>query len=166
MKVLYLVRHAKSSWAYPELADIDRPLNDRGKRDAPFMARQLASRGLRPDALLVSPARRTRDTARFFAEALAVPAEAIHQHPDIYEAGTNTLQKIINELSDQWQFVLLFGHNPGFTYLANLYTQKVIENVPTCGIVTLSGQVSDWRTFGPNTASVTDFIYPKLFNRK
>lgn len=163
MKTLFLIRHAKSSWDNPSLKDFDRPLNKRGFRDAPFMARMLAKKMSAPDKLVSSPAKRAFTTATYFAEAFGIHGDDIHQDVAIYEAYTTELLYIINRLDPSWDTVCLFGHNPGFTNLANQFTDEVIPNIPTCGIVQISGAIKDWQDFRPDKVALRAFYYPKQF---
>jgi phosphohistidine phosphatase len=162
MKNLFLIRHAKSSWADPSLDDHERPLNGRGKRDAPRMAEWLRSQGARPDVLLSSTAQRAQRTARYFAKTYGIDKSAILRRAAIYEAAPDALLRLIHELKDEWDTVFLFGHNPGFTSLANLFPGEHIDNVPTCGIVRLEADVEHWTDFGPTTARQRAFYYPKM----
>jgi phosphohistidine phosphatase len=166
MKKIILVRHAKSSWSEMNLSDHDRPLNERGKRDAPFMGRLLATRSKDRPVLVSSTAMRAHTTAKYFAEALGMAATDIHLLEAIYDASTMTLQHIIARLNPDWDVVVLFGHNPGFTMLANLfYENNYLDNLPTCGIVEIVGEsVEDWNHFSPATAKVTDVHYPKQYS--
>ncbi|MCB0676667.1 MAG: histidine phosphatase family protein [Saprospiraceae bacterium] len=161
MKKLYLIRHAKSSWDDPSLDDFDRPLNGRGKRDAPFMAELLAARKFGPDALVSSPAKRAITTARHFADAFGVERSSIIQERGIYEASAGELLDIINDFTDDWQTVLFFGHNPAFTMLANLFTTSYIGNIPTCGIVGIELSVGRWRELERGGGRVVEFHFPK-----
>lgn len=144
MKTLFLVRHAKSSWADPTLADRDRPLNDRGRRDAPEMGRRLAARGLDPDALVSSPAVRARTTAEVVAGALGRDPGSIALDERVYGAGPSTLLDVVRGFRDEWETVLLFGHNPGFTDLANELGDRDFDNVRTCGVVEIAFDVDRW----------------------
>lgn len=164
MKSLFLIRHAKSSWADSSLSDHDRPLNERGKHDAPRMARWMRGQGAHPDALVSSTAKRARRTARYFAKEFGVAESDIERRPAIYEAGTRALLQAIQELNDEWDTVFLFGHNPGFTDLANLFPGDYIDNVPTCGIVRLEAEVDSWKAFGPQSAVQRAFYYPKMLS--
>ena len=134
MKIVYFVRHAKSSWEDMSLRDIDRPLNPRGKRDAPFMAKLLKGKGVKADAIISSPANRAFSTASVFAAELEVKKEDIRVKDQIYEAYTNDVLDVISNLEDDLETVLIFGHNPTFTSLANMFSKDYIPNVPTCGI--------------------------------
>ncbi len=120
MKRLTLVRHAKSSWKDPSLEDFDRPLSGRGKQDAPEMGRRLADRGVRPDALVTSPAKRARKTARKIASEIGFPEDEIREEPRIYEADGGTLLRVVRDLDPLWKDVLLVGHNPGLSELLDL----------------------------------------------
>ena len=161
MKTVWFIRHAKSSWDYPELRDFYRPLNHRGQRDAPVMARFLHEKGLHPDLLLSSPAVRALQTARYFAAAFDIPD--IREEPRIYEATPSMVLSVIQELEDTWQMVFVFGHNPAFHELANGFAGEALPNVPTCGIFRVDAEVAHWRDFSCATGRRTVFFYPKQF---
>ncbi|HKY59773.1 MAG TPA: histidine phosphatase family protein [Gemmatimonadota bacterium] len=161
MKSLFLIRHAKSSWKDASLADRDRPLNKRGKRDAPEMGRRLAARGDAPDLIVSSPAVRALATARIIAEAVGYPVDRIREDERIYMAGPAELLEAIRDLEDDLQQVFLFGHNPGLTELVNELSEPVIDNVPTCGIVELRVTVDRWADVSPGTVRRAGFDTPK-----
>ncbi|HMQ60721.1 MAG TPA: histidine phosphatase family protein [Flavilitoribacter sp.] len=162
MKTVFLVRHAKSSWDHPGLRDFDRPLGDRGIKDAPKMAAWLAGTGVRPDALVSSTANRALTTAGYFAEAFGIDEKEIREEPAIYEAFTQTIIDLIRAFPDDWQTVLIFGHNPTFTSVANQFSAR-LDNLPTCGIVRIDGQLSRWSEWSSSRAMVAGIWYPKLF---
>ncbi|MBN1556802.1 MAG: histidine phosphatase family protein [Lentisphaerae bacterium] len=145
MKTLILVRHAKSSWKEPAQPDRERPLNARGRRDAPEMGRRLAQRGLNPDRLISSPAVRAWVTAQTVAGALGYNPAAIHAEEALYGAGLDTWLDMLRRLNDAWSTVMLFGHNPGLTEAARRLSGRPIENVPTCGVVMLRYETAHWR---------------------
>lgn len=162
MRTLYLVRHAKSSWGNPGLRDFDRPLNERGFQDAPKMAQLLASQGVQPDLLVTSPAKRAITTAKFFAEILGVAEEALIKEPNIYEAHPNEVLRIISNLPEDAKTVLIFGHNPTFTEVANVFIENdFIENVPTCGVVKISSDAPTWNSMYEGNAKVVACYFPK-----
>ncbi|NLE44319.1 MAG: histidine phosphatase family protein [Chloroflexi bacterium] len=162
MKTLTLVRHAKSSWKHPELQDWDRPLNKRGRRDAPAMGRRLADRGFWPDRLISSPAARTLATAEAIAAEIRYPLEDIVHDARLYSADAIDLLDIVRELSDILDHVALVGHNPALTDLANrLATGSDIDNVPTCGIVEMDFDTDSWLDVGTVKATRFLFDYPK-----
>lgn len=163
MKNLILIRHAKSSWADWSLDDIDRPLNARGKRDAPVMAEFLTKQINSIDAIVSSPAKRARKTALHFAKAYGLEKDDIQIVDGIYHASPNQILENIFSFQSDWSTVLLFGHNPGFTYFADEYADQSIDNVPTCGIVHIQTEIENWQDLDPTKARVANFYYPKMF---
>jgi phosphohistidine phosphatase len=161
MRRLTLIRHAKSSWDYAELSDFERPLNARGRRDAPAMAARLASQLERPLRLISSPALRAITTAHTFAAALAVPNTAIRIDPRIYEAARGTLLGIVREGDDADSHVLLFGHNPGFSELAQILAPCPFTDLPTCAVVTIGFEAPQWRDIRHGSGVVQRYEYPK-----
>lgn len=166
MKEVLFIRHAKSSWANTRLADQDRPLNKRGFRDAPFMATLVKNKGIRPDGLVSSNARRALRTASFFAEAIGLSTGSILVEPQIYEAFPEDVYAIIRQFPPEWQTVFVFGHNPGFTSIANHFSAEYLPNVPTCGIVRVQLPIDDWADWQAASGRMVDFWYPKQFFSK
>jgi len=162
MKILYLVRHAKSSWKHPELSDIERPLNKRGKRDAPFIGNLLKEKSVKPDILISSPAVRARKTAAVIANIIDYPKSKILIDENIYEASSTELISIIQGFDDKYSSVMMFGHNPGFTMVNNYLTDSYIDDIPTCGVVGIRLNPS-WEKVENGSGDVFLFIYPKLF---
>jgi phosphohistidine phosphatase len=143
-KELLLVRHAKSSWDDPYLDDHDRPLNDRGLRNAPEMGKRLQGWGIRPGAWISSTALRAITTAEILAEQVGFPHDQIQRSRDLYHSSATDLQEFIARLDDQIYSIALFGHNPAMTSLvANLYGLP-IDNLPTCGVVHLQFNENIW----------------------
>jgi phosphohistidine phosphatase len=161
MRTLYLIRHAKSSWDNPALRDFQRPLNERGLQDAPRMARILRERGVQPDLIVTSPARRALTTAQFFAAEFGLAEADFQQNEDIYEAQPLQILRVISGLPDAANTVLLFGHNPTFTDVANRFTEDFIPNVPTCGIVRIESSAQSWNELYEGNAKVTACFFPK-----
>ncbi len=161
MKTLYLARHAKSSWKDAKLDDFDRPLNQRGKRDAPRMGAYLKQQQVQLDMMITSPAKRALKTARHFARALHLPPEALHIHPQIYLAGQETLLTLIRGIDDSFARVMIVGHNPGLSELANHLTRAGIENIPTSGIVEIEIPLAHWREVDAGSGRCISFVYPK-----
>lgn len=161
MKKLYIVRHAKSSWKFPELDDFDRPLNKRGKRDAPRMGQFLKEKDLQVDMLLSSSAARAKRTAEILADSLSLPANKIKFDREIYESDTMGLQKIVSRLDDRYTDAMLVGHNPGMTYFANMLANIRIDNIPTCGVVCVNLKISSWKEISENCGTLNFFEIPK-----
>lgn len=162
MKTIYFIRHAKSSWDDPMLRDHDRPLNARGLRDAPRMAERLAELGIHPDGILTSSAQRARQTAEYFRVALKIANLQVRIREELYHAWPDTIAQQIRLLPDDWDTVLLFGHNPGYTDLANrLKNKQLIDNVPTCGIIGGKSKAKSWKEFNLRETERVAFLYPK-----
>lgn len=159
-RTLILIRHAKSSWSDSDLHDIKRPLNERGERDAPFMAQRLATSGIKVDKIISSPAVRAHTTARAYADALGMAQESIQVVDSIYEASVAPLMEVINKLDNQWQVVVMFGHNPGFSYLIQYLTGQTLH-MPTNGVAILEAEPDSWEYFGTGCATLVDYDFPK-----
>ena len=158
---LTLVRHAKSSRDDMSLEDFLRPLNDRGKRDAPEIGRRLRESGVQPDLIVSSPAKRAIKTAKMIACEIDFPEADILEAEEIYEAEAGELLKLLQGLPAEKRDVLLVGHNPGVTDFANLFLQTGIDNMPTCGVVRLAFDAQHWRDIFPQRASLLVFDFPK-----
>jgi phosphohistidine phosphatase len=161
MKTLYLVRHAKSSWDDPSLDDIDRPLNPRGKRDAPEMGERLKKLKILPDLLITSPGKRARSTAKKIARQIGYPKKDILIDDALYHGSDDMLIDIVKNLPDTTQSVMLFGHNPGFTAFANQLCNINIYNIPTAGIVAIDFHTDNWHDAEPGKGELVFFDYPK-----
>lgn len=159
---LFLIRHAKSSWDNPTLRDFERSLNERGLDIAPKMAAFMKSAGITPDLIVSSPAKRAIDTARFFAIRYNIPEEKILQIKEIYEATPMEVERIISNLPPEANTVFMFGHNPTFTEVANRFTDDLIFNLPTCGIVQIESSAPDWRSMYEGNSKVVGRWFPKL----
>lgn len=165
MKTLILVRHAKSSWDDLSLNDFERPLNERGKRDAPRMAQLLKQHGIVPHSIVSSPARRAKKTAQIFADNLFGDDSMIGYVSEIYEASLTDLMAITKKTDEKIECCMLVGHNPGMTDFANALLQdrkQYIENIPTSGIVVLKLDLDSWKSLTTGSASLLHFLYPAL----
>lgn len=131
---LLLLRHAKSSWDDPALLDLERPLAPRGERDAPRMGAELARLGILPDRVLVSPARRALQTARRFLPAAGVDPARVQIVPELYAAGPDALQRILNAVAGDGRCLLVVGHNPGLEAWGERLTGQALQ-MPTCALV-------------------------------
>lgn len=163
MKTLYLCRHAKSSWADLGMEDFDRPLNDRGLRNAPHMAQAFKERGEPVDLIVSSPANRALTTAQFFAKNLKLTAEQFVQNKFIYHAERSTLMRIVQELPDAAQRAMLFGHNPGFSELVQHLCDGGVGDLPTCGLVRIDLPVNEWQLASRDLGTLVWFDYPKRY---
>jgi len=162
-KTLYLVRHAKSSWKDESLSDAERPLNKRGKHDAPFMGKLLRQRSDLPDVIISSPAKRALSTAKLFAKELGCAKENIVVIEELYMADVSDFLKIIRNINDSAESIMLFSHNPGITYFANFISNSDIENIPTAGTVRINLNISSWIEAEKIKGKLIFFEYPKKY---
>ena len=163
MKTVYFIRHAKSSWSDLDLMDHDRPLNKRGLRDAPFMAKILKGKGVKVDLIYSSNANRALTTAKYFIEELGLTSKQLILESEIYEAWEGTILKLVKNTPNEAQTILVFGHNPTFTSIANFYSSEYIPNLPTCGIVKVECDIESWSSFSKSSGVLTEFHYPKQY---
>jgi phosphohistidine phosphatase len=161
IKNLFLVRHAKSDWSVSGQKDFERQLNGRGLSDAPKIGRKLYEMDVKPDLIISSPAERARLTSELVAEQLKYDTDKIVFDPDIYEASVRSLLNVINGIDDKYKNVIIFGHNPTFTYIAESLTKKEIGNIPTCGAVHIEFNIKSWKEASEGTGNLKSFIYPK-----
>ncbi|MCU0646291.1 MAG: histidine phosphatase family protein [bacterium] len=162
MKQLILIRHAKSSWVDPDLSDRDRPLNNRGKRDAPFMGKRLKKEhNVKSDLILSSPAKRAIGTARIIAKAIGYPKEKIEIKDSLYGSGVTAMLNVIQYLDDSLNEVMLFGHNPDHTSLANYLSNQQVDNIPTCGVFCVDFDIQSWQDVKKGEGIFKFFDYPK-----
>ena len=161
MKILYLNRHAKSSWENNNLSDFDRPLNKRGKSDAPFMGKILSKTVKKPDLIYSSPANRAITTARIISDCFKYNVKNIVEDEKIYESAVSSILKIINNTDDEYETIMIFGHNPTFTMLSNYLSDKSIINIPTSGFVQIDFDLKSWSEIEGGTGKLILFEYPK-----
>ena len=161
MKTLLIIRHAKSSWHDASMSDIDRPLNDRGKRDAPAMARRLIKTGLAIDRFVSSPAKRARQTAELFVHEFGEKEKNIRFIPELYHATEPVFEAVVDSLDDDDDIVAIFSHNPGITSFASSLSTVRIDNMPTSGVFAVKSDVKHWRDFRSAGPQFLFFDYPK-----
>lgn len=162
MRRLTLIRHAKSDWSQAGQPDWDRPLNARGLKDAPDMGRRLRERKLKPDLLFTSPAVRALSTAHLIARELGLDAGRLHQDERLYHATPNTILAVIRDLGANARHIMVVGHNPGLTEFADqMSTDRRIDHMPTCAVVTLSLDVRQWTDLDWNVGEDVDLDYPR-----
>ncbi len=163
MKWLYLVRHAKSSWKYPRLDDFERPLNKRGRKNAPFMGNVLRNRKMRPEMIISSPANRAAMTARIFAAQLNFPINDIYYDESLYGMGAEGMHQLIMAMDDSINRLMVVGHNPGLTNLANTLGDEPVSNVPTSGIYAIRFNIASWDALSAKNGKTDFFDFPKKF---
>ena len=161
MKKLTLIRHGKSSWDDPSLSDWERPLKARGKKDALLIGYKLEEKKVIPDKIISSSAKRAYDSAKIIAECIRYHESKIAITDDIYLAGMSQLVLLIQNLNDKWKHVFIFGHNPYFTELSNLYGKTNISNLPTTGVFQISFNCKDWAEISLENGKNSYFLTPK-----
>ncbi|HLZ89254.1 MAG TPA: histidine phosphatase family protein [Puia sp.] len=165
MKTLLIIRHAKSSWDDASVNDIDRPLNDRGKRDAPAMAHRLIKAGITIDSFVSSPAKRARQTAEAFMHAFGKKEKHLRLITDLYHAAPSTFEKVVDGLDDEDDTVAIFSHNPGITSFVNTLTSIRLDNMPTCAIFAAKCDTRHWKDFRSAGPQFWFLDYPKAEGR-
>jgi phosphohistidine phosphatase len=155
MKTVVLIRHAKSSWKDEDLDDFDRPLNKRGKREAPIMAEHLKSQNITIEKIFSSPAKRAKKTAKIFAEVLEVEVE---YHDELYDPFEEEVLELINDALEEHDVIAVVSHNPELTDLCNEISDKEIDNIPTSAYVILECEDEEVEE---DSCKVVDFAYPK-----
>ena len=161
MKTLTLVRHAKSSWDDSSLSDRDRGLNARGKRDAPVMGERIVAAGIRPSLIITSPAVRAWTTAKIIAQEIGYPIEFLQRENDLYLASLDTLLDVVVAQEDEFNNLMIVGHNPGLTDFANYLSPGLTSNLPTAGVVSVSLDSRDWKLYERPATELLCFDYPK-----
>ena len=158
---LTLLRHAKSDWSNQRLSDFERPLNARGNRDAPAMGKLLYQRRFSPQAIICSSAARARQTANFIAQAIYYKQDNIEYADDLYLASSTALLQYVAKTATAATDVLLVGHNPGMTELANWASDTRIDNLPTCSIFSITADIDNWLQLRDQPGHCDWFLTPK-----
>ena len=161
MKNLYLVRHAKSSWKFAALDDFERPLNKRGRKNAPFMGNVLKKLKVAPDLVISSPANRAATTARIIAAAINFPLENIRYNETVYKFSENALIPVVQQIDDAVKKAMIVGHNPAINGLANYIGDQPIGNIPTCGAYCVRLDITSWIEISERCGKLEFFEFPK-----
>lgn len=159
MKRVYIVRHAKSSWADLSMRDIERPLNPRGNRDAPRIAQFISDRTPVIDLLLCSTSQRTRETAAHFDNHISFTK--VEYKEKIYHAPYTDIVDVIIGIPSEVSWAMVIGHNPGSTDLYNHFASSYLDNLPTCGAFLLSIDGA-WEDIDQQNTKVSQLVYPKM----
>ena len=166
MKTVILIRHAKSSWKFPDLKDIERPLKKRGISDAAMMANILKEIPVHPDKIISSPAVRALATAKAFAGQAGFSETEIITDQRLYLESKTKLYNLLHELDDGYQTIALVSHNPGLTDFANSLADDTIDNIPTSGIVGIQFDCNSWAEIEKGKGKRLFFEVPKKHRKK
>jgi phosphohistidine phosphatase len=161
MKTLTLVRHAKSSWRDTSLSDRQRPLNKRGERDAPKMGKRNAEHGIRPSLIISSPATRAWSTAKVVAAKISYPVEFLQREDGLYLASLDEILDVIVAQDNGFNHLMVVGHNPGMTDVANFLSPGLTHNLPTAGVVSVQIEQDDWNLYERPKTELLVYDYPK-----
>ena len=159
MKILYLLRHAKSSWDDPDISDFDRPLNERGNKSAPLMGKMMAKRSFIPDIVISSPANRAKSTAELVMKAAGASPVMVFDE-QIYEASPQTLLRVIADIDDQYDSAMVVGHNPGMEGLVRCLTSNLTP-MPTAALAVIALDATSWKDAGGQSGKLVEAIKPK-----
>lgn len=157
MKTLYIVRHAKSSWKYESVKDIDRPLKERGINDAHLLSKYLAEEIKRPDVFLSSSANRALHTAVIFCENFGYPLSNLKIKRQLYSFSDGYLVKTVKALDDSFNSAIVFSHDHGINSFVNKYGNKPIAHVTTCGVVGIEFDTKHWKDIKKGNTVLVEF---------
>ncbi|HTN05253.1 SixA phosphatase family protein [Agriterribacter sp.] len=164
MRSVLFIRHAKSSWDNAAESDFDRPLNERGKKDAPEMARRLLEKKVPLDSFISSPAKRARKTTGFFTAAYGLAQSNILLKAELYLPSIDVFYDVIEETSNQFHHLAICSHNPAITGIVNQLTNEIrVDNMPTCGIFAIKINIQQWQDFRKAEKQFWFFDYPKNY---
>lgn len=159
MKTLMVLRHAKSSWDHPDLGDFDRPLNSRGRKNAPLVGREMRARGYHPEIVVASPAARAKATAELVLDASGFDADLSFE-PRIYEASLSSLLYLVSGFDDVYQSILIVGHNPGFEGLVAALSGEY-RRMATAALAVIDLEVEYWNDADQGCGVLRDHILPR-----
>ena len=160
-KILYLVRHAKSSWKDASLSDMDRPLNKRGRRNSPDMGRRMQEQGHTPDLIISSPANRAISTSINIAHELGIDESEIVTDEDLYFSGAGGMLGVLESVDVRYRKVMMTGHNPTMEYLANRLGNTNVISMPTCAITIIGFDMESWADLNSSDGVLLGYDYPK-----
>jgi len=166
MKTIHLIRHAKSSWDFPHLADHERPLNQRGEKDAIIMSNALYESGFKWPKIYCSTAQRARLTIQALEDNwpnVQSKPKDVQIMDDLYTFNSSDIWQFVSELSEGLDSVLLVGHNPAFTDFINEASEACLNNLPTCGFVTLHSKATNWQQNQRGEFQLNTLLKPKMF---
>lgn len=159
-KIIYLFRHAKSSWDDPALADFDRPLNKRGEKAAPLMGKVMRARDVCPSIIYCSPSKRTRQTAKLAMKKAGFDEAEIVFENGLYHATTDGLTDVIKKIDDLLGEAMLIGHNPGLSELVYLLT-GVEESFPTAALACIRLNIAHWKDVRSGCGKIEWIVRPR-----
>jgi phosphohistidine phosphatase len=164
VKQLYLLRHAQTLEKRQDEKDIERMLTPIGFQNANRMGMNLKNKKVQPDIIICSAATRTQQTAESIAEHVFYDANKVHINSEVYDASIRTLLTVVNNLKEEWKTVVLIGHNPSISYLAEYMTGEAVGNMSTCGLVHIDFNLDSWQEVSEGNGEFKFYEYPDLLN--
>jgi len=161
-KQLFLIRHGSTAERAIDMDDINRPLTLEGIQNASKMGRYLLLKSISPDSIMCSSAIRANSTAELMAEQMNYDTSRIHINDKIYEASARTLLQIVNAIKEEFRIVLLIGHNPSISFLAEYITGEEIGEVATCGVIRIKCKNKSWEKIDSGNGELADYYYPEM----
>ena len=163
MKEIWVMRHGKSDWSHPDLKDFDRPLNKKGKRDAPRMGEWIRSISSPPELIVSSPAKRAKATTQAVADVLGAKT-SVQWWDELYPGDVNTTVKRIRQLSNETECIMIIGHNPHQQELVSYFVAdgNLRLRLPTAAVVLLAGEIESWKQLSQSRFYLRGFVTPKL----
>ena len=162
MKTLYIVRHAKSSWGFPDLKDEDRPIIDKGIHNTNKIVKELIRFDVSIDKMICSKARRTLETAKIVARGINFPIEKIESNITLYKADVDDLTEIIKEVEEDIYQLMIIGHNPTLTQFANRFLDEKMEILHTSEVVSFEFETKKWFDFEKSKCKTKFVLSPKF----
>lgn len=164
VKQLYLLRHAQTLEKRPDEKDRDRILTPVGFQNANRMGMNLKNKKVQPDIIICGVATRTQQTAESIAEHVSYDSNRVHINGEVYDASIRTLLNVVNNLKEEWKTVVLIGHNPSISYLAEYITGEAVGNMTTCGLVSINFKMDSWLEVSEGNGDFQFYEYPDLLN--
>jgi phosphohistidine phosphatase len=161
LKTITIVRHAKSSWSDASLSDAKRPLNRRGKHDAPMMGKRINDHGIRPSLIVSSPATRAWSTAKIIAKTINYPREFLQKEKSLYLASLDRILDVVVAQDNGFNNLMIVGHNPGLTDFVNFLVPGLTNNLPTAGVVSVEIEQDDWSLYERPATKLLVHDWPK-----
>lgn len=166
MKFLTIIRHAKSDWKDPDLDDIARPLNERGRGAVLLVGNYLYQQKMKPDLIITSPATRAHDTATGIAELVKYDVKKLQTEPVVYFGTSSAIIDMLHGIDNQYEDIFLFGHEPILSSLIFQLTKNQLEKFSTCAVFRISFDIKDWNEIGTKKGKCEFFVNPKQLLEK
>ena len=158
MRQLVLIRHAKSSWEH-DVNDAERPLKNRGFKDAELVSKSFKNNAFTPEIIFSSPANRALSTCKIFIKTLDFDDSILQIKDELYDFSGQSVIDFITKIDNSYEKVMIFGHNHAFTSICNIFGDKFIDNLPTSGLVHINFEVTSWQSIKKGTTKLT--IFPR-----